>query len=421
MFGSSDDEAGSSTQPAPKRSLFNRPAWAKPQVTESQNADEDVFSRSNRSYSKIIAEQERKKRENAEKKRVKLDRKSSGRTAVKQESSEGGTAKKRRITGEEVVSMLGELSPTPPAEQSASRDQSESRQPSESSRLRSLRSSGPQEFDDVRLSKNRTKPLDAVELGDSDGDEEEQPATIAPKEDADDESDDEFAELARQARERRKLQALQRGRTATPNLTTESARPGSGQAEVSGGGLPTPPPPDPTIQILVTSRIPKANPLIVQRKLSQRLLEIRTVWCQKQGFTAEQTAEVFFIYRMRRLYDVTTCKSLGLDVDADGNVVLKGSEDKDGVEKINLEAVTEEIFQQLKDGREREERAKINPQLAEEMAAAESAATAASDVQRHATQEASMLRLLLKAKGREDFKLKVKPVSAEWSPSRYRC
>ncbi|KAK5018564.1 hypothetical protein LTR16_012742, partial [Cryomyces antarcticus] len=62
---------------------------------------------------------------------------------------------------------------------------------------------------------------------------------------------------------------------------------------------------------------------------------------------------------MRRTYDVTTCKSLGIGVDGTGNVVIKGDDNlsfADGGEgnKIHMEAVTEQIYREMRAEKEAE-------------------------------------------------------------------
>ena len=136
--------------------------------------------------------------------------------------------------------------------------------------------------------------------------------------------------------------------------------------------------------------------------------EIRKAWCKKQGFPDEVFKDVFFIHRMRRIYDVTTCKSLGLSVDEFGNLTMRGAEGKEGVEKVHLEAVTEEIFQQIKNEKARDAKSRSGEGAREDSAEAGAANEDDPDQQ---PKEQSLMRLTMKAKGREDFRIKVKPVS----------
>ncbi|KAK0865061.1 hypothetical protein LTS02_005536 [Friedmanniomyces endolithicus] len=107
---------------------------------------------------------------------------------------------------------------------------------------------------------------------------------------------------------------------------------------------------------------------------------------------------------MRRVFDVTTCRSLGLNVDAGGNVTMKGAEGAEGVEKVALEAVTDEIYAQIKAERDREERIRQGLDEAEE----EEAQAGASEAVAQPVEP--IVRILLISKERkEPFKLKVKP------------
>ena len=82
---------------------------------------------------------------------------------------------------------------------------------------------------------------------------------------------------------------------------------------------------------------------------------------------------------------------------------MRGAEDKEDLDKVHLEAVTDEIFQQLK-----RERAEESQKQANDNAAGEGEREGAEATQ---SAEPSLIRLLFKARGLEDLKLKVKPVS----------
>lgn len=109
-----------------------------------------------------------------------------------------------------------------------------------------------------------------------------------------------------------------------------------------------------------------------------------------------------------RVYDVTTCRSLGLEVDSFGNLTFKGGEGEEDVDKVHLEAVTEETFRQKK-LEKAEDSQKRN---------GESSAHAEDEAELQSTEPAKeeFIRLLLKAKGEEDFKLKVKAVRHYFIP-----
>lgn len=81
---------------------------------------------------------------------------------------------------------------------------------------------------------------------------------------------------------------------------------------------------------------------------------------------------------------------------------MKGAEGKEDIEKIHLEAVTDEIFRQMKEGKAQKRRS-------DDLPADAGADGDQTDVEQPKGE--SYIHLLLKAKGKADFKLRVKPVS----------
>ena len=217
-------------------------------------------------------------------------------------------------------------------------------------------------------------------------------------------SDEEFPELARQAREKARRKRLQ---SDFPAKVTPDPPPGPTIAGSSGRSesvltLNGPPPShDPVVSILITSRITNTNPLIVNRRIGQRLKEVRVTWCQKQQFSSEFSAAVILVWRGQRLFDITSCKSLGISVDDDGNIVIKSKKDILGEEghKIHIEAMTEEMFKE-------EKRAKIRGPSETVQEYGTEQTVVESPVQEE------QVKIILKAKGFEEFKLIVKPVRA---------
>ncbi len=398
-------------------SLFNRPAWAKTQSNDNDEPDSasNIFSHADRSFRDIVAEQARKKKEKAERKKVKEERRSSGKREhdeVKPERDLHGSPKRRRITlqdGEKLLKSVG-LSPR------AAMSGEDAWQPvlidDEEPVRRSPRIN--RHFNAQSPSK-ALRGSQLVDLGDDDGvrgdevrHEDEiiyDPPPAEPVEIAE-ESDDEFAELARKARQARKQKEVNHKKSETPDIAGRSTSPGVEPPDTGYSSLPTPPP-DPAVEILVTSPLPNTKPLIVHRKLSQSVQVIRKVWCNKQGFSEEMTRDVFLIHRMRKIYDATTCRSLGLDVDSFGNIVMKGEEGVEGAAKVHLLAVTEEIYQELKDEKARGVKRQSSELPSEEELEAEAAAEQAAAPEEP---KEPQIRLTLKARGRKDFKLKVKPV-----------
>lgn len=370
-----------------------------------------MFSHS-QSFSSILAEQERQRREKAEKRGKREGKRKSDEGAGSPDVKRRHTPKKkkeddtprRRISGQDVGGLLREAGisagvdgDTDDEEIVMDDDGVESRSPrAKSSRKKTTRSSGKSNGRD-RIDS------EVIEVNGSSGDEMSKNRGHAgmPAEDEDDESDPELAALAREARQKR----LQRTNAATPDATTKSPTPRETSTSSVHNAPQTPPLQDAPVKILVVSHIDGTNPLMVYRKLSQNLREIRLAWCKRQSFDEAFTDRVFLIHRMRRVYDVTTCRSLGLEADAEGNVTMKGAEGKEGVDQVALEAVTQEMYDQMMAKKEQDDakrRGQWDP-------AAEAEAEEETVDPEPPTEE--WVRIVLKAKGKPDFKLQLKKVS----------
>ena len=217
-------------------------------------------------------------------------------------------------------------------------------------------------------------------------------------------SDEEFPELARKARERaRRKRFEQDAASLTPNLPF----PAEQKTSYISSPKALPPPLDPVLQILITSSIPNTSTLIVSRKLGQRLKDVRLAWANRQQFSSELIDNVFLTWRGKRLFDVTTCKSLGVTVDLDGRVLAKGDVLGDDEGRIHMEAMTSEILEARRKAK-KEEQMKVEDKEAEHETQRPTEDTAENQV-----------RIILKAKGFEEFKLKVKPVMLPISQHQY--
>lgn len=415
--------------PKPKRTLFKRPAWAAREepslepatvssgtttITSADGPVQDIFTQQSKSYRGIIAEQERQRKARLEEKKrakqIKKEKKAEAKKERCDENSGAREGKRRRISDEDdalidAVGSDGEgadgicfSSPRKPAaKRTASKD----------TILTSP--SGELPFSPKPAKQDAT----VIELGDSD-DDATAPVSTKPTPTAenldptDGEEDEELAELARQARARRRQRELDLKRSATPQGTSPS--------------LPTPPPaPDPVLKLLVSSTIPDTEPLIAKRKLSQRLREVREAWCKRQNLPDEMANRVFLVYCGRKLYDVTTCRSLGIAVDADGNVIRRGESavfrTADDAAKIHLWAHTDESFEKWRAEKARKESGVDGVNGAtdgEEVGGATGA-------EREKQEE--LIRVILKAKGFKDYKLRIKPVSfgSALNAERYLC
>ncbi|KAF7712988.1 Uncharacterized protein PECH_007223 [Penicillium ucsense] len=165
--------------------------------------------------------------------------------------------------------------------------------------------------------------------------------------------------------------------------------------------LPTSPPvDDPRVHILITSEIPNTNPLIIQRKMSQALKDARLAWCERQGFTNQEKSTVYLTWQGRRVFDVTTCRSLNikqekkslLDIDDEFD-----DEEPPSELQIHMVAVTQ------------------NPTLLNRRGPSPDAGAGAGAGGQDASPntqtdaEHAPMKLLLRSPGLSDFKIKARP------------
>ncbi|KAF2222068.1 hypothetical protein BDZ85DRAFT_250927 [Elsinoe ampelina] len=400
--------------PAPKRSLFNKPKWATPSSTTSAAtttiSPDDLFSRKS-ALPSLLKENEERRRRKVEKQRKEKERERRKSHREEEERASGAEAsEKRRRISEEDYKRYGLVSPAKRTQQEA--EEAAKGGDDEDAVVKGKHKAKDRKKQPVTLDEDeeqdlpstvdmkptrispRGKKQETITLSDNDSPNDDaelytrspklvpDPVPASPSPD----SDDEFTELAALARERRRKREQEASHT-----------PG-------GGGASTPAPTvfDPVIKVLVTSPIKDTKPLLVHRKLSQRFQEIRTVWCQKQGFDEETSSKIFLIFKMRKLYDVTTCKSLGIKVDAEGTVLGSaglGDDDEEG--RVHVVAVTEEAFVEMK--RKRDEARNVHLNVEEEGAVEEEKTETVEEVKK--------IKLLLKAKGYPDYKLIVRPTT----------
>lgn len=160
--------------------------------------------------------------------------------------------------------------------------------------------------------------------------------------------------------------------------------------------LKSPPTTDPKVELLVHSQIAGTQPLIVVITLTTKLKMIREAWLVRQDLNAQAKSEIFFIWRGKRLFDFTTCKSLGINVNEYGELFIEGvqsSELENG--QVEVEAVTRQIFENLQKSNQSSTRA----------------SNSMSETPRPEPRDEATIRIVLKARGLEDFLLKVRPVS----------
>lgn len=161
----------------------------------------------------------------------------------------------------------------------------------------------------------------------------------------------------------------------------------------------------PVAQLFIASELPDTAPLMVKVRIDSTIERPRVAWCARQNFSTEMTRNIFFTWRGTRLFDSTTIKRLGIKVDEHGNVSVDGDSniyDDTHVPKVHVEAWTEETLAQHK-----------KDLAAEADAQRKAAETPFVSEEREPTPEPTpvvqKLRLILKAKGMEDFGIHVNP------------
>ncbi|KAH0565707.1 hypothetical protein GP486_000899 [Trichoglossum hirsutum] len=409
----------------PKRSLFKKPAWSKTQTTADPV---DFFSRSKEVYSDIVAEEERKRQKKIQR-RFKADKKgyeSSRKRDITEsgdnhssgdddeDDSEADAPKRRRPVHTHIMlsdSDDEDSRPPPPPADDDDDDYDNEFSKSLSRKYQNIVSTKRGN----KSASGQIPPKPIILSDDEDDDHVTQVIIQEPKQketsstentqasmkraEHPSDAEEEFPELARKARERARLKLIE-AETTTPEPKSLNA--GDRKRPSIAHPQPTPLPPDPVVQIFISSRIANTQPLIVNRRTGQRLRDVRLAWCERQGFSAEEKASVFLTWKGKRLFDVTTCKSLGISADAEGNVRWKGHEDGlIGDNKVHMEAMTEEILRDTQ---------KVRNTGARNV----SAGNTVQDVGKEPEVEErpkveDPIRLTFKSQGYQDFKLIVKP------------
>lgn len=160
------------------------------------------------------------------------------------------------------------------------------------------------------------------------------------------------------------------------------------------------------VELLITSYIADTAPLIVKIKTSSTLEKPRIAWCRHNDLPDEETQSIFLTWKHKRIFDFTTVKRLGVNIDASGKLTLDDSDelyDDVNLPKIAVEAWTEEVFEEFKQREADEAAAKqkaMAPPVEEEEPEPE---PVPEPVQ-------VKVRLILKSKQKPDFKITVKPV-----------
>ncbi|EUC45773.1 hypothetical protein COCMIDRAFT_94669 [Bipolaris oryzae ATCC 44560] len=383
-------QATQSAAPPKKRSLFKRPAWQ----DSPKDDDADIFSHSNE-FADIIADEARRRAEEKKQDETRRARKHSQPRDSKRRRTSDQDDKKATASSTLKASpgrSKTPLSPlpvqSPPASLAARYDSlatsnsSATSLPHKDSLVIELDDSGDDSHNvpkppapaavghtqDVTVRQSRPSPV--VILDDDDDDEDE----------AEDEEDSMFAAL--RARARARIAAKAAASSAQGSDTRKA----------------------PITQLLITSRIPNTNPLMVKIRVDTYVEKPRKAWCAKQGLSQKDADNVFFTWKGTRIYDSTSITRLGITVDDSGNVTIEGDTniyDDVNLPKIHVEAWTSELYKEYK----REEAAAA----AARILAAEAPVVVEETPTPEPTPVSTKLRVILRAKGRADFGLTVNP------------
>ncbi|KAL4923038.1 ubiquitin-2 like Rad60 SUMO-like-domain-containing protein [Aspergillus undulatus] len=153
------------------------------------------------------------------------------------------------------------------------------------------------------------------------------------------------------------------------------------------------------VQIFITSEMADTKPLIIHRKMSQPLKDVRLAWCERQNLPKEVASTVFLTWKGKRLFDVTTCRSLNIEAHSAFTRELSLFDDcigdTDG-HRVHMEAVTEEMFA-------------AGYQSSPKMADSDSNSPTLAKSQ--AVEPQAQHEITLKCPGLDDFKIRVSPTT----------
>lgn len=439
----------------PKKSRFNRPAWSKAPA-QAKDDDHEFFRHSNNGYTNIIAEKAKRREERQREARRQEEEE-------RQRQGNGRERKRRRLSTEIEDSKEGDAGGVDVKGEDKIRRESS----------RSIPPESPSSKRHDRSQQTQAKAAVVIDLDDDDGgqghrsalplspsyDEDiafvksMEPPKPKPKgpysDDESDEDDDYMRDIKRRAREkeRQKRLGLEAKPANTPEILAESTRspsfhdsrsPPAGpdvtqpnsfsynttEASQASGPSQNRPEDDPIIDILIRSPLPDTKPLLVRRRASQPLAEVRLAWCKLQLFDKAATDKIFFTWRGNRVFDVTTCQNFlsraEKEKDEGRDVFETDWESKAGAEgpRIEVVATTQDIFDQE---RKRQETRKAAAAAAAAAANGDSNSTTVidADADADAASEAAAalpeppkapkLRITFKSPGLPDLLLKVGP------------
>ncbi|KAL9131878.1 MAG: hypothetical protein Q9217_000324 [Psora testacea] len=387
-----------------KRSIFNKPAWAK---TGSGNVDcGNLFRRSDHTFLNMTAEVDRQtKKKLAKQEEEKFcygsgGERSSARRRLSDDENEGDSEDEEASDCPEDGKLGRKLV----------RDTQKASLPHECPHRakKSLTEQYESAIAKARVAEESRPKVSASTLIDLENEEDNKPVPCERQDEVQVISpgiaqeavlrDEEFPELARKAREKAQTKRLKQDAFPPPASPRTMLDDEFLQSQYMLQPSLPPLPQEPVLQILITSCIENTQPLIVNRKLSQRLKDVRLAWVERQSFAPNLIETVFLTWRGKRLFDVTSCKSLGISVDVNSRLVYKGEMLGDDEGRIHMEVMTPELLEAYR-------KAKRDAKIREvrESSDNEEACSPAKESE-------AQVKIILKAKDFNDLKLIVKPV-----------
>ena len=449
--------------------LSKRPAWLKrdadtskpsPSHSHTPKKANDLFNRSV-STSNFKKEQEERKREKEERRRLRKERKEQKRLERKRESSEEAE--------DEPVPAPAPARLSPKLDLKRKKDgvaQEESPRDESPSPIMYDNSGTPTPRKKRKiLWEKEGKIRPRIELGDGDIElkksakagkevvpaprlavvENGRPATAAitltddennlgkpPDEENDDtknDSDSDVERLARraEARKRREAQShsTSNGRTgASPTFRSPKRPPPAAgltprpPSSTSQPANPTARPPSstpastqPILTIFINSFLPNTSPIMFRIHLDHKLRIIRQKFCERYALPPDIAKEVFLKWRDFKLYDSTTCKTMGITVDeGTGEVLYRdkvvGRTDGDGPDPgLVFEAWTPQL---VKEDEQRRREEKENERKAKEAKEAKEAKMEGGN-EKVKVKRTDGVTVTVRAKGIEDWTISVYP------------
>lgn len=408
--------AASAHETATKKSFFKRPTWA---TNAPLSESRDFFRHSDIVYDSILRDKERRREKHAQKKQAK---------AGSEVADESRDTKRRRISTDEEIreedgrsdsetaSSSSWREATPTTDTTASRPKS----PTTSSSLAPARNTAQPES-----SLTHTTAVESHTIRLDSDDDTGQVQAAAPKkipaqisdEEVSEDEDEYLLQLKQKAREKARMKKLgtdpagRHSQASAISKIEQRPHPSSGnrpQLAQPQMATTTSPKTDETIvQILITTEIPNTNKLLVNRRVSQPMQQVRQVWCSRQNFSEEMTASVIFTWRGKRLYDTTTSMHL-LNVLKKEHArkmggLIEYDEDDPSNGMIQVEAITKDMYDQKMMRRSLE---------GTEADANDTADTGVRDGQsreRSTTPQKAAYTVVMNAQGLEALYLKVRP------------